>query len=89
MNKTKLSFLLLAALAARPPWAAHSADINATVNPSSVLVANYQGSVSYTHLKGSLSISNSGQPYFLGAAYNLAGPGPQVSRGPVGQRLLR
>jgi len=30
-----------------------------------------------------------GQPYFLGAAYNLAGPGPQVSRGPVGQRLLR
>jgi len=43
MNKTSLPFLLLFALAARSPWAAQSADISATVNPSSVLVANYQG----------------------------------------------
>jgi O-glycosyl hydrolase len=43
MNKTRWPSLLLVALAAGSPRAAQSANISATVNPSSVLVANYQG----------------------------------------------
>ena len=43
MNISRLSSLPLIAVAALSPWAAQSADISATVNPSSVLVANFQG----------------------------------------------